>query len=708
MFYSKASILSLVIVMMAESISGLSYASTIAPTESRNSPQLKEVVITARKRKERLINIPESISVISAQDMLDKGIQTIEDVGRQTPNLQLSMRQDLTTDVVIRGIGAYGDVLGVGFVVDDVPNFTDQTMRLEDVRRVEILKGPQGTLYGASSIGGLVRYVSKRPEFNMHGETSVEVGNYSHINVFAAQNLPLVDHKLALRLSAYDVKDDGFISNSALGINADPLTDYGVRAVFLYKPTDTLDVLLTLRHSYTQNGGNIYIPVPTVKDYSYDARFFQPVFNRRSVYGSVLEINDQLPIGRVTSISSYTTANTGLNDDISQTPPGMPGESYYTLSNNRPTEVGTQELRFTSPSNGSFEWLIGAYGAIIKNVLLNRIGATFIPTPDIPTELYDFDVRRTDTAVFGTASYHLGPVRLEGGVRLTQTTYDAHIYEELGGLPNQQNSITSRAALPKLSISYALPKGGQVYLTVAKGEEPGAINTVSTAPIPYRSETALSYETGIKGMGMNRQLEYDLAAFYVRNNAQQYQTSTFSPIFGLVTLMSNIGDSRTYGIEGDATWRPTMALRFGINGGYLNAKWLQASEFGASIDGNAVPNAPMATADFSTGYSTPVFSNLTFDASFDVSYADAMWWDLPNTPGSKEPPHFLGNARIALGSDNRGWQVAFRVANLFGATYWTEYYPAFFPPGTEPCPACTDLGAPGARRQFFASVTYKY
>jgi iron complex outermembrane receptor protein len=706
MFYSRISILS--IVTAAVSMPGPSQASAAAPGESSDSAQLDEVIVSARKRDERLIDIPESISVISADDLLKKGIQTVEDVGRQTPNLQLSMRQDLTTDVVIRGIGAYGDVLGVGFNIDNVPNFTDQTMRLEDVESVEILKGPQGTLYGGSSIGGLVRYVSRRPEFNWEGETLAEVGNYSHIDVSAAQNISLVDGKLALRVSAYDVKDDGFISNSALGINADPLTDYGVRAVLLYKPTDTLEALLTLRHSYIQNGGNIYIPVPTVKDYSYDARFFEPVFNKRSTYGSVFEINDQLPIGKLTTITSYTTSSTALNDDISQTPPGIPGESYYTLPNNRPTEVGTQEIRLTSPSGGSFEWLIGGYGAIIKNVLLNRIGATFVPTPGIPTELYDFDTRRTDSAVFGTASYHLGPVRLDAGVRLAKTVYDARIYVEFGGLPNQHNSITSRAALPKFSISYALPNAGQVYATVAKGEEPGAVNTVSTAAIPYRSETSLSYETGIKGQAMNRQLEYDVAAFYVRNKDHQYQTSSFDPVFGLVTLTSNIGDSRTYGIEADATWRPTTALRFGISGGYLNAKWTRATYFGTPIDGNAIPNAPMATADLSTGYSAPMFSNLKFDANFDVSYTDAMWWDLPNTPGSKEPPHFLGNARIALGSDHRGWQVAFRVANLFGATYWTEYYPAFFPPGTEPCPGCTDLGAPGARRQFFASVAYKY
>jgi len=706
MFYPRFSLVSMLIVVTSGVIP--QQPARAATPDAGDSAQLDEIIVSARKREERLIDIPESIAVISADDLVKKGVQSVEDVGRQTPNLQLNMRQDLTTNVVIRGIGAYGDVLGVGFSVDNVPNFTDQTMRLEDVERVEILKGPQGTLYGGSSIGGLVRYVSKRPEYNWQGETSVEVGSYSTINVSAAQNIPIIDGKLALRVSGYDVKSDGYIKNTELGIDADPLTDYGMRAMLLYNPTDDLEALLTLRHSFITNGGDMYIPVPTVKSYTYDAQFFQPAYNQRTTNAAVLELNDQLPFAKFTSITSYAKADNSSNVDVSQTPAGIPGESYYTLANNRPTEVETQELRLTSPSTGNFEWLAGAYGAIIKNVLLNQIGATFVPTPDIPTELYDFDTRRTDTAIFGTAGYNFGPLRLDAGLRLNKTVYDAKIYVEFGGLPNQENSITSRGVLPKFSVSYALPSGGQMYATVAKGEEPGAVNTVSTAPIPYKSETSLSFETGVKGEALDREFEYELAAFYVSNKAHQYQTNYFDPVFGLVALISNIGDSRTYGVEGSLNWHPTKELRFAVSGGYLNAKWTHALFFGTPIDGNAIPNAPDATASFSAGYSKPVFSNLKFDANFGLSYTDAMWWDLPNTPATKEPPHFLGDARIALGTDGRGWQVALRVANLFGAKYWTEYFPAFFPPGTYPCNGCSDMGAPGAPREVFGSVSFKY
>jgi iron complex outermembrane receptor protein len=697
-------------ITLAVALSGLVPQAVVraATSDTAAEEKLGEIVVTARKREERLIDVPESITALSAQDLTERSVFTIEDVGRQTPNLQLNMRQDLTTNVVIRGVGAYGDVLGVGFSIDDVPNFTDQTMRLDDVDRVEILKGPQGTLYGASSIGGLVRYVSKRPEFNWQGELSTEVGSYNTVNTSGAQNIPLIDGTLALRVSGYDVKSDGYVRNTELNIDANPLTDYGFRTMLLYKPTDDLEALLTVRHSYIATGAGIYIPVPTVKSYTVDAQFFQPTYNTRNTNGVVLELNDQFSFAKFTSITSFAKADYTNGVDASQTPAGIPGLSIYTLPGNRPTVVETQELRLTSPSTGNFTWLAGAYGAIIKNVpgYLNQLEGDFIPGSSVV--LNDFDSRRADTAVFGTVSYSIGPLHLDGGVRLNKTVYDANVYTEYGGLPNQSNSITTRDALPKFSLSYALPTGGQVYATVAKGEEPGAINTVSTAPIPFKAETALSYETGVKGEALNRAFEYELAAFYISNKSHQYQTNVYSPTFGLVSAIGNIGDSRNYGVEGALNWRPTNELRFGINGGYLNAKWTHAQFFTTPIDGKEIPNAPDVTVNLNSGYSKPVFTDLKLDFNFNVNYTDAMWWDLPNTPSTKEPPHFLGDARVALGTDRRGWQVALRVSNLFGAKYWTEYFPGFFPPGAYPCAGCSDMGAPGAPRQIFGSVSYKY
>jgi iron complex outermembrane recepter protein len=119
-------------------------------------------------------------------------------------------------------------------------------------------------LYGGSSIGGLIRYVSKKPSFDWSGETSAEVGSFNQMNVFAAQNFVIIPDQLALRLSGYDAKSAGWITNDALGIDGNPSTDYGIRAMLLYRPNDAWSALLTLRHSYIRNGADEYAPVTGV------------------------------------------------------------------------------------------------------------------------------------------------------------------------------------------------------------------------------------------------------------------------------------------------------------------------------------------------------------------------------------------------------------------------------------------------------------
>ncbi len=674
-----------------------------------DASRLDEIIVSARKRDERVSDIPESITAISASELINKGINDVEALGRETPNLQLNMRQDLTTNVVIRGVGAYGDVLGVGFNIDNVPNFTDQTMRLEDLESVEILKGPQGTLYGGSAIGGIVRYVSKKPKFDWSGEFRAEVGSYNSLNVFAAQNLVLVPDQLALRLSGYDVKTDGYITNSALGIDGSPSTQYGVRAMLLYQPTDSVSALLTLRHARMRNGADEYIPRAQVTSFTHDAPFFKPTSNTRTTDGAVLEVNaDFASRNRLTSISSYTRTPYTIDTDISFSPPGMPGLSLFTLPGNRPTEVATQEFRLTSPSTDTYDWLVGLYAADIRNVLLNRVGiASYVPT-SATTVINDFSTDRIDFAGFGTFNYHIGNFTVGAGARVGETRYKANVLIEAGGLPNQSASITSRSTLPKLSVSYKLDSGRLFYASAAKGEEPGAINVTSTAPIPFKSETANSYEIGSKGNWLDRRFEYEVAAFYVKNKDHQAQTNRFIPPYGLVAIISNVGDARTYGTEANVNWRLATDLTVRASAGYLNAKWQQAAISGVPIDGKFVPNSPTVTGSLGIAYSRPVFTGLRFDGDFDMSYANKFWWDLANTPGTANPAYWLGNARIAIGSESKSWQVSLSATNIFGVHYWTEYNPGFYVPGTGPCAGCTDLGAAGAPRQIFAAISLRH
>ena len=125
---------------------------------------IEEIVVTARKREESLLDIPESITAISGSNIETQNIKTLDDIGFLIPNLNLSMRADGFPNVSIRGLGSFGNTQGVGFYIDDVQLFSDASSRFGDLERIEVLKGPQGVLFGGSNIGGAVKYVSKRPE----------------------------------------------------------------------------------------------------------------------------------------------------------------------------------------------------------------------------------------------------------------------------------------------------------------------------------------------------------------------------------------------------------------------------------------------------------------------------------------------------------------------------------------------------------------
>ena len=158
-------------------------ASPAEPRAAGEAQVLEEIVVQARKRAETLFDIPESIAVLSSEALQRAGVSGLDSLGRQTPNIILNRRQDNEPNVVIRGVGAFGNTQGVGFYIDDVQNFTDQSARIEDVERVEILKGPQGTIYGGSNIGGAVRYITRKPQPELSGEAHLQVGEIGRAHV---------------------------------------------------------------------------------------------------------------------------------------------------------------------------------------------------------------------------------------------------------------------------------------------------------------------------------------------------------------------------------------------------------------------------------------------------------------------------------------------------------------------------------------------
>ena len=173
---------------------------------------VEEVLVTARKREESVLEIPESLSVITGDDINRQNIKALKDVGFKVPNLNLAMRLDGFPNVSIRGLGAFGNTQGVGFYLDDVQLFSDASSRFGDLARIEVLKGPQGVLYGGSNIGGAVKFVSARPDpEEAFGRVKVLGGQQGMIDAEASVNAPLGNNGWAMRMFGFGSSHDGFL-----------------------------------------------------------------------------------------------------------------------------------------------------------------------------------------------------------------------------------------------------------------------------------------------------------------------------------------------------------------------------------------------------------------------------------------------------------------------------------------------------------------
>lgn len=621
-----------------------------------------EIVVTARKRNERMIDVPETISAFSDASLAKAGINNIDKLGQSVPNVVLSRRGDNEPNVVIRGIGSFGNVQGIGFYIDDVQNFTDQASRLVDLERVEVLKGPQGTLYGGSSIGGAVKYVSKKPSNKFEGRASVELGSFSTFNVNGSVNFPLSD-AWALRISGYADTTDGFMHNPITNINNDESEEYGMRGALRFRPSDSTDINLSVRYSYLNNGGNDYYVTPNDRTYLRHSDLNENIYNHRRVFGAILNIEQQLNDLTLTSLTSYTERKNRLLWDLDYSPlDGLTGAQHSPIK----TKVFTQEVRLQSNNSEGLNWLVGGYYSRVRDrSLITRIDAVFGVDFGGPFTITDFHNNTTleqTYAGFATLTYKSGPFEASLGARANKTDF----YGLNRNIPDSLH-VKDTVILPKLSLSYKVDSAAMLYFNISEGYEPARFTLFFDTPLlPYKPEKALNFELGAKGQTNGGFLAYEVAGFYIKSKDRQLETLVIDPATQVPTeAIGNVGNARSWGVEGSFTLRPTRELSFSANGGWMSSKFTKGL-----YDGLRVPYAPHFTGGASVDYTTELGSAMKLSLRADVSHNSGFFWDPDNTL-SQEKYDVVGG-RIAVGAADDKWELSLRADNLFGEKYHTE------------------------------------
>lgn len=670
------------IAILLASTSTLSSNTLIAENLNNNSETktYEEVIVTAQKREQRLIDVPVSISAISETALETMRIQGINDLAYIVPNLNIKDDAPNSRIISIRGVGnGAGSAPLVGIYLDEIPLAFDASLNVDvqtfDIERVEVLKGPQGTLYGQGSVGGVVRFVTKRPSFEgFSGQFLASYYNTSSGDdseeFSSVVNIPIVENELALRLSAIYKNKGGWFelldsTNSVVeeNFNDNELSNFRIRG--LWQPSSKLEVDASAVRHKSDSGGANYSNTGNVtkSQYRLIARndLGRPPTDSPYEY-NLYNITIDYDFGFATFVSS-----TSIYEIDNTTTLSLETTSDLFVSTATKGDAWSQELRIVGSSEHEFDWVVGLShtqldrksDAELQIYLSGSRLAGFIQENNLDSKI---------TALFGDISYDLNDAfTVSFGARSFKD--DRSEDATLSGIPiSDRNEDFEKVSL-KGSASYAMSENANIYFSISEGFRSGGLNTfVDTA---YKPETVLSYELGAKALLLDRRLTLDGALY--RADYNDYQALEFDYTTGQ-NITSNPGEVTIQGVEFAAQFKASEQLSLGISGNWTDTEFVKVAP-DVPADFTATPPFPGFTSPVNKGdpinfiakYSYSVYSDYNFNwrhnikGTFHIDY-------------TRQGPSTFTERFTVLPTFNRSVEspaVGFLNANI--SAQWTNY-----------------------------------
>ncbi|MDO8297690.1 MAG: TonB-dependent receptor [Caulobacter sp.] len=662
--------------------------------------EVEEIVVTARKVTESMQDVPASVSAVTANQLQAAGISNFEHLTATLPNVAMSggIAGVLQGQVGIRGISTLvrniGVESGVGFYVDGVylgrPDNYNQ--ELIDVDRVEVLRGPQGTLFGKNTIAGVFNITTMTPSSVPEGELRVEVGNY---DLFRAQGYvmgPLIDGKLSGKLSMGYVTRSGVYEHLSGGQDGDALDLKSYRAQLFFTPTDRTDVVVSLDGLNDRGNPAFFQVTDLAGPGTTNSTIQQNTPHRidsnranslsRDNYGASVTGTYRADIGTVTSVTAYRTSSydASLDDDQNQ----VDNLSSDLWSDT--TKVFSQELRLAGELGDRANYIVGAYYArqTIKTDRILTIGLGF-GIPGDPALTTVGSVKTNSYAAFGNLDYRLTDhLTASLGLRYSKEDKSVTFIQDdrdgifqLLGLPSLSyaDDASDEDVSPTLSLSYKFNDNVMAYGRVARGFKSAAFNVdlvSSTQGLAAGPESATTSEVGIKSDLFDRRMRANVSVFNTR-----YDDLQVSQLLGTGVSLSNAGKATINGVEVELTGYLTPALRLEASGGYIDATYdkfencgVPASLGGGSTNcsGNALIAAPEFTFHAAAEYTHPV-SLGDLVARVDFSSQSSTDFEATNSKRFESDARSVVDARIGLRTDR--WDAFVWGKNLTNEVYET-------------------------------------
>src|SRR5579859_834157 len=615
---SKCTILICFVTAMMASQSAVTGAwAQATPVEAHDKEAgLQEIIVTATRRETKLSETPISMSVVTADQIENQRVVNFADLELAVPNFVFTQVTRQETYFSIRGTGVDNDTpgsdAGVSVFIDGVPRtgVHDTTPDLFDLQSVEVLRGPQGTLFGRNTTGGAVIMRTIAPSFDPAFKGQVTYGNYNLIEVNGLATGPLISNVLAGKVSFLLHDRDGYVDNVVQHQEEGREKSGSARAQLLWRPDD--DVKVTLGGEYLRDTSqsrlglieSSFVPslFPTLQfgpDVTNGA--MSPQASDTSV-GLFANVGWETGWGALTSISGYRSVTSG----IFYAPLGDP-TTELTANQAVKDRQYTEEIHFASTLSGRFNWVGGLFF-----LHLNRLDDTLYTAFPVPgtafsyaapygaMSAHDQEVLTTSKAVFGDATYSL----LEG---LDLTAGARYSWEHRSGhseiTPTEDSgpyAASWSAFTPKGTISYKPNKQWLTYATVSKGFTSGGFDagadTSAGLATPFKPESVVNYELGGKVVGLDRRFSLDTAIFLADYTNLQRTAFDSNPAVNSYHT-TNAGKARVKGIEVEATYLPISWLTLSANYAYTDAKYReynvpQNDGTVVSYAGNLLPQTP--------------------------------------------------------------------------------------------------------------------
>lgn len=704
-------------------------ASTAMAQVSADNSGVSEIVVTAQRRSENLQDVPIAITALTAETLQNQRVGNLLGLSGLAPGLQIKTDDNAANPrIFIRGVGVNdfnpASASAVGIYVDGVyvASPLAQLASFYDLQQVEVLRGPQGTLFGRNTTGGAINVTTKKPSDTLEADGAFEYGRFNSVDIQGGVGGPIIPGTLDVRVAGLYTRNDGYTLNRLTGNYGNNTNRWGLRGALRWTPvsnvTDDLSVSVSQSHGgsilaynrslspqtaaatgpdglcapsfytsgqctnvlgYANTSSNLY-----QGDYSFEGR------DVVKLWGTTNTLTWDMGAVSLIAVTGYQHADRNDQEETDANPLGIITASYIAQQS-----TTSQEIRLQSNGKTALRYVLGAYFAyddLVNNSQYDVLRALRVPTPENPSGVdvansialfgWPLTQKTKSYAVFGQADYDVSNrLTLTLGLRYSIDDKTFHYFSnaENGAIPifTFDGSKSFKSLSGRVGVQYKASDEVHLYASYNRGTKSGGFfsgQTTDPADLgPYRDEKVNAYEIGAKTELFDRHLRANFSAFYYDYKDLQVYTAIQRGEL-TVQLFTNASAARIYGGEAELQATPLRGLDLSLGLSLLSATYRNFVSEAADYSGNSLPSAPKVSLNGMARYEydLPVGALVT---QLDFTYRSKIFFDTANTDRLSDKARAYVNGQIGLKLAKRQYEIGIWGRNIFNVTNIVDITP---------------------------------